>query len=128
MLNYPPRQKGDTEVSVERERRKYYRVLVNWPVVVVTPQRYIGGEVRNISIGGATVVCTRDPGRFEPLRLAIKIPTNEELVQATGIVVWSELEAQPNNLYGCQTGIRFTSFMGRSLQYLDEAISECLKS
>ena len=115
-------------MSVERERRKYYRVLVNWPVVVVTPQRYIGGEVRNISIGGATVVCTRDPGRLEPLRLAIKIPTNEELVQATGIVVWSELEAQPNNLYGCQTGIRFTSFMGKSLQYLDEAIAECLKS
>jgi len=115
-------------VAVEGERRKYHRVLVNWPVVVVTPQRYIGGEVRNISIGGATVVCTRDPGRFEPLRLAIKIPTNEELVQATGIVVWSELEAQPDHLYGCQTGIRFTSFMGKSLQYLDEAISECLRS
>ena len=114
-------------MSVEREKRKYYRVLVNWPVVVVTPQRYIGGEVRNISIGGATVVCTRDPGRSEPLRLAIKIPTSEELLQVTGIVVWSKLQAQPNDLSGYETGIRFTSFMGKSLQYLDEAISECLK-
>jgi hypothetical protein len=115
-------------VAVERERRKDHRVLVNWPVVVVTPQRYIGGEVKNISAGGAAVACTRDPGRLEPLRLAIKIPTSEELVQARGIVVWSKLEAQPNHLYGCQTGIRFISFMGKSRQYLDEALPECLRS
>jgi hypothetical protein len=114
-------------VAVERERRKDHRVLVSWPVVVVTPQRYIGGEVKNISGGGAAVVCTRDPGRLEPLRLAIKIPTSEELVQATGIVVWSKLEAQPNDLYGCHMGIRFTSFMGKSRRYLDEAIPECFR-
>ena len=114
-------------MAAERQRRKHHRVLVNWPVVVVTPQRYIGGEVRNISVGGASVVCSRDPGRFEPLRLAIKIPTDEELVQATGIVVWSRPEAKPNDFYGCQTGIRFTSLMGKSLQYLNAAISECLR-
>ena len=111
-----------------REKRKHQRASVNWPVVVVTPQRYLGGEAKNISLGGAALICNRDPGSHELLRLAIKIPTGEDLVQATGIVVWSELEAQPNNLYGCQTGIRFTSFMGKSLQYLDEAIAECLGS
>lgn len=114
-------------MAVARERRKHERIVVNWPVVVVTPQRYIGGEAKNISVGGAVVVCTRDPGRSEPLRLAIKIPTSEELLQATGVVVWSNLTAQPNDLYSCETGIRFTSFMGKSRQYLVEAISECLR-
>lgn len=114
-------------MAVARERRKHERIVVNWPVVVVTPQRYIGGEAKNISVGGAAVVCTRDPGRSEPLRLAIKIPTSEELLQATGVVVWSNLTAQPNDLYSCETGIRFTSFMGKSRQYLVEAISECLR-
>lgn len=114
-------------MAVARERRRHDRMLVNWPVVVVTPQRYIGGEAKNISLGGASVVCTRDPGRSEPLRLAIKIPASEELVQVTGIVVWSKLQAQPDDLYGCETGIRFTSFMGNSRRYLEEAIAECLR-
>lgn len=114
-------------MAVARERRKHERILVNWPVVVVTPERYIGGEAKNISVGGAAVVCTRDPGRSEPLRLAVKIPTSEELLQVTGIVVWSNLMAQLNDLYGCETGIRFTSFMGKSRQYLAEAIAECLR-
>lgn len=114
-------------MAVARERRKHNRILVNWPVVVVTPQRYIGGEAKNISVGGAAVVCTRDPGRSESLRLAIKIPTSEELLQVKGIVVWSNLMAQLNDLYGCETGIRFTGFMGKSRQYLAEAIAECLR-
>ena len=114
-------------MAAKRERRKHQRVLVSWPVVVVTPQRYIGGEAKNISVGGASVVCTRDPDRLEPLRLAIKIPSSEELLQATGIVVWSKLQAQPNDLYGCETGIRFISFIGKSRQYLDEAILECFR-
>jgi len=120
-------KKGGTTVAVARERRKHDRILVKWPVVLVTPQRYIGGEAKNISVGGASVVCTRDPGRYEPLRLAIKIPASEELLQVTGIVVWSKLQAQPNDLYGCETGIRFTSFIGNSRQYLTEAIAECLR-
>jgi len=81
----------------------------------------------NISVGGASVVCTRDPGRAEPLRLAIKIPASEELLQVTGIVVWSKLQPQPSDLHGCETGIRFTSFMGNSRQCLAEAIAECLR-
>jgi hypothetical protein len=120
-------KKGGTTVAVARERRKHDRILVKWPVVLVTPQRYIGGEAKNISVGGASVVCTRDPGRYEPLRLAIKIPASEELLQVTGIVVWSKLQAQPNDLYGCDKGIRFTSFIGNSRQYLTEAIAKCLR-
>ena len=113
-------------MAVARERRKHNRILVNWPVVVVTPQRYIGGEAKNISVGGAAVVCTRDPGRSESLRLAIKFPTSEVLLQGKGIVVWSILRAQLNELYGCETGLRFTGFMGKSRQYLAVAIGECL--
>ena len=114
-------------MAVPRERRRHERILVNWPVVVVTPQRYIGGEAKNISVGGAAVVCIRDPGRSEALRLAIKIPTTEELLLVTGVVVWANLTAQLNDLYGCETGIRFTRFIGKSRQYLVEAIAECLR-
>lgn len=120
------RNEWGTTVTVNKERRKHNRVLVNWPIVVVTPQLYIGAETRNIGIGGVSVVCTRDPGRLEPLRLGIKIPANNELLQVTGIVVWSKLKAQPVDLYGCETGIRFTGYIGKSRQYLDEAISEFL--
>lgn len=114
-------------MAVARERRKHNRILVNWPVVVVTPERYIGGEAKNISMGGVAVISNRDPGRSEPLRLAIKIPTSEELLQVKGIVVWSNLMAQLNDLYGCETGVRFTSFIGKSRHYLAEAIAECLR-
>jgi len=110
-------------VSVGTERRRHLRIAVNWPVIVVTPQLYIGGEAVNISIGGANIRCTTDPERTGPLRMAFKIPIREEFLQVTGVVAWTKSFEQMDDFYSWETGVRFTSFIGDSRKHLFELIS-----
>jgi hypothetical protein len=95
---------------------------------VVTPQRYIGGEAKNISIDGAFIRCVTDPWQTEPVRMAIKAPSREEFLRLTAVMSWSNLYEQMDDLYSCETGVRFTSFIGDSRQYLAKVISEYFKS
>ena len=110
-------------MAVQSERRQHQRILVDWPVIVVTPQRYIGGQARNVSIGGAGILCSVDPGHTGPLRMVLQVPSREEFLQVTCVVVWSDPYEQVDELYTCETGVRFTSFIGDSRQYLSKMIS-----
>ena len=111
-------------MAVQNERRRHERILVNWPVIVVTPQRYIGGEARNVCLGGARILCTTDPGKEGPLRMVIQVPTREEFLQVTCVVAWSNPHEQLDGIYFCEAGVRFTSFIGDGLHYLSEVISD----
>lgn len=111
-------------MAVQNERRRNERILVNWPVIVVTPQRYIGGEARNVCLGGACILCTTDPGQDGPLRMVIQVPTREEFLQVTCVVAWSNPHEQLDGIYFCEAGVRFTSFIGDGLHYLSEVISD----
>jgi hypothetical protein len=97
--------------------------VVNWPVIVVTPQLYIVEEALNISIGGANIRCSTDPERTGPLRMAFKIPAREEFLQMTGVVAWSNSFEQMDDFYSWETGVRFTSFIGDGRKYLLELIT-----
>ena len=110
-------------MAVQDERRRHERILVNWPVIVVTPQRYIGGEARNVCLGGACIRCTTDPGQNGPLRMVIQVPAREEFLQVTCVVAWSNPYEQLDGIYFCEAGLRFTSFIGDSRQYLSDVIS-----
>jgi hypothetical protein len=112
----------------EIERRHNPRIEVNWPVIVITPQRYIGGEAKNISINGVFVHCLTDPGQSEPFRLAIKAPTREELLVVNAEAVWSDVRDYSEIVSFSGIGVRFTGFMGDSRQFLSSIIAEHLKS
>ncbi|MGD8995996.1 MAG: PilZ domain-containing protein [Syntrophobacterales bacterium] len=111
-------------MSVGTERRRHPRIAVNWPVIVVTPQLYIGGEAANISIGGVNIRCTRDPEGSGPLRMAFQIPDREEFLQVTGVVAWSHAYEEIDDFYSWETGIRFTSFIGDGRKYLFDVITD----
>lgn len=110
-------------MSVGTERRRHPRIAVNWPIIVVTPQLYLGGEAVNISIGGANIRCSTDPERTGPLRMAFQIPAQEEFLQVTGVVVWTNSYEQVDDFHSWETGVRFTSFIGESRKHLIEVIS-----
>lgn len=111
-------------MSVGTERRRHPRIAVNWPVIVVTPQLYIGGEAANISIGGVNIRCTLDPAGAGPLRMAFQIPEREEFLQVTGVVAWSHSCEETDDFHSWETGIRFTSFIGDSRKYLLDVIAD----
>ncbi|UCE83074.1 MAG: PilZ domain-containing protein [Deltaproteobacteria bacterium] len=111
-------------MALKIEKRLHPRILVDWPVVVVTPQRYIGGETNNVSLGGAFIRCVSNPGAGEPLRIVFKAPSRERFLLFTAVVVWSNQYEQIHELFSTETGIRFTSFIGDSRLYLSQVISE----
>ena len=112
----------------EIERRHSPRIEVNWPVIVITTQRYIGGEAKSISINGAFVHCLTDPGQSEPFRLAIKAPSREKLLMLTAEAVWSDVRDYADDVSSSGIGVRFTDFMGDSRQFLSRIIAEHLGS
>ena len=50
-------------MSLGIEKRLHPRILVSWPVVILTPEGAIDGETRNISVGGACIQLSKE-GRF----------------------------------------------------------------
>ena len=111
-------------MSVGKERRRHPRIAVSWPVIVVTPQLYIGGEAVNISLGGVNIRCTTDPEGSGPLRMAFQISEREEFLQVTGVVAWSHSYEEIDDFYSWETGIRFTSFIGDGRKYLLDVIRD----
>ena len=112
----------------EIERRHHPRIEVNWPVIVITPQRYIGGEAKNISIDGAFIHCLTDPGQSKPFRMAIKAPSREEFLLVNAESVWSDVRDYIDDFGFSGVGVRFTGFMGDSRQFLSSLIAGHLKS
>ena len=56
--------------------------------------------------------------------MAFQIPAQEEFLQVTGVVVWTNSYEQTDDLYSWETGVRFTSFIGDSRKHLFELISD----
>ena len=110
------------------ERRRHSRIPVNWPVIIITPQRYIGGEARNISIGGAFIHCLTEPREAEPFRMAIKAPFREELFVLTAEVAWSNIESHTEDPSFSGMGVRFTGAGDDGSLSIAEMISDHLKS
>lgn len=110
------------------ERRRYPRIPVSWPVILETPERYMGGEARNISIGGAFIHCTADPGQAKPFSMAILAPSRKELLRVNAEMVWSNLYENFDDFFSSVVGVQFTKFIGDGHQFLSKMISEHLKS
>ena len=55
--------------------------------------------------------------------MAFQIPAQEEFLQVTGVVVWTNSYEQMDDFYSWETGVRFTSFIRDSRKSLFEVIS-----
>ena len=59
---------------MEHCRREYSRIDVSWPVSIFTSAGLIDGRIKNISIGGALIICKSLPDLDETFNLTIEIP------------------------------------------------------
>ena len=79
----------DSFKSASREKRRYYRAEVSWPVVLFTPNGPVAGVTQNLSLGGALVRCPDVPEMEEIFRLVIK-PAARQVLQVNAEKVWSD--------------------------------------
>jgi hypothetical protein len=69
-----------------RERRKYPRIEIRWPVTVMTSDGPRDGETKNIGAGGALIACRHPLALHEKVCAILKIPDHDPVVVNTMVV------------------------------------------
>lgn len=108
---------------MEQERRQYLRAPVDWPSILLTPQRFIGGETKNISPKGAFIHCLTDPGLDEPFRIVIKAPSRKQFLLVTAETAWSNISGCDDDLSSRGIGVRFTKVFSDDKRFLSNAVT-----
>lgn len=108
-------------MGAELEKRRYPRAEVSWPVTILTASGPIEGEVRNVSLGGAFISCSEQPGLRETFRLVIKVPFERQYLLAKGKVARSNLYDPDERLRG--VAVRFTELSDRDRELLTRVVA-----
>ena len=88
------------------EKRKHPRVSVSWSARLNTPDDSISVQLKDISLGGAFVVCSHPLALSEKFRLTIDQPGHSAL-ELNAEVVWSNANVPEDKIINRGMGIRF---------------------
>ena len=120
---------SDQKTSWE-EKRKHPRVSISWPARLEAPDGPMEVQLKDISLGGAFVVCPHPLALSEKFRVAIDPPEQSSL-ELNAEVVWSNANVPEDKIINRGMGIRFiensdadrsrlndviTSFIGESME------------
>jgi len=94
-------------MSPMKERRRYPRIRVDWPVVVRMKDRITVGEARNIGARGALIQMEEPLTAKEKFRLFI-VPPDRLAFRVTAEVAWVKVKRSAQEFSNCLMGIRFT--------------------
>ena len=88
------------------EKRKHPRVAVSWPARMEASQDSSTVQLKDISMGGAFVVCASPLPLSEKLRLTINAP-NRDSITLNAEVVWSNVNVPEEKVINRGMGVRF---------------------
>jgi Tfp pilus assembly protein PilZ len=109
------------------EKRHHPRMTISWPIELEPPYENIKVQLKDISRGGAFIVCNKPLPLNEKLRLCIKMPEQEELL-LNAEVVWSNRNVPQDKVIHRGMGVKFARNTNRTRQRLENAISSQLKT
>jgi len=108
-----------------KEMRRHPRLAVSWPAVVEIPHGSIKVRLKDISLGGAFVVCGESIPLNEKFRLYVEVP-KEDTFALNAEVVWSNMNVPKEKVIHRGMGIRFVQNTGAARKRLEEVISRHL--
>ncbi|MGD8883812.1 MAG: PilZ domain-containing protein [Desulfobacterales bacterium] len=121
-----PQMAAPSQKSYWEEKRQHPRVAVSWSAVLEPPHEHLRVQLKDISLGGAFVVCDKPSPLKEKIRLCIKIPDQEELL-LNAQVVWSNANVPQEKVINRGMGVKFVQNTNEARQHLEKAISMHLK-
>jgi hypothetical protein len=104
------------------EARKLSRIEVQWPVIIITEEGPVAGEVRNITTEGVFIHCMERLSVNQAYRLLIKPPGEE--IAVMGKLVWSNLESAAGRDILPGMGFSFVKVSEVHRELLREAIQK----
>ena len=96
---------GDQKISWE-EKRKHPRVSISWPARINPADEPMTVQLKDISLGGAFVVCQQPLPLSRKFRIAIEPPEQSHL-EMNAEVVWSNANVPEDKIINRGMGIRF---------------------
>jgi len=98
------------------DKRLHPRILVNWPVVILTPEGAINGETRNISVGGACIQYSEEADLNGELHIVFE-HSEQRSISVNGRKAWAGNFNIDGKSVFSSIGVRFTeiSFEDREL-------------
>ncbi len=116
---------GQTLVNVQgvtyENKREHHRAGIKWPIRINTPQGPMEAETKDISLGGAFVLCEHPLASGETFRMSIDVPEHEP-IEATAQVAWSNLNVPEEQIVARGMGITFTQISAQDRQFVSDAI------
>ena len=116
-----------SQKSKWEEKRQHPRVAISWPIELEPPYENVKIHLKDISRGGAFIVCQKPLPLNEKLRLCIKMPEQEELL-LNAEVVWSNTNVPQDQVIHRGMGVKFVQNTNKARQRLENAISVHLKA
>ena len=95
-------------MPAKKEKNRYPRTEVRWPVTISSSRGHEDGVTGNISFGGVYVQLAEPPPRDEIFRMAIKPPERSPL-EVTAEVAWIDMQG---------IGIRFIEISEENQRFL----------
>ena len=92
-----------------RERRKYHRAEVKWPVIVKHSQEPLESVTINASADGAFIRCEKPIKPKEIVEIVINIPDIDRPFKIIGEVIWSNTYGPDDNITPHGMGVQFKS-------------------
>ena len=104
------------------EKRKHERKEITWPITVSIDHGSIEGETVNISIDGISICCDDPLPINETIHMTI-MPTDHDILEITGKVVWSDFTGidEKNSVVGM--GICFVEISDNDRHFFNDVIS-----
>lgn len=109
-----------------KEKRRHPRMAVSWEASIKDSPSGDSVQLRDISLGGAFVVCAKPLGLNDKLEISIHLPERERL-QLNAEVVWSNLNVPEEKVVNRGMGIRFINNDESHRRKLNDALSAVLE-
>ena len=108
------------------EMRRHPRLKISWPAAIEIRHGSIKVRLKDISLGGAFVICRESLALNEQFRLYVEVP-DDETFALNAEVVWSNMNVPEEKVIHRGMGIRFVQNTDAARKRLEEAISRHLR-
>jgi c-di-GMP-binding flagellar brake protein YcgR len=104
-----------------KERRNYPRAKIKLPVVKMAGDGLVNGEIQDLSLGGAFILCPEMANATDKFHMIIS--AKGRLMSIIGEVVWQDVNKinKKNALRG--VGVRFRQIFSGDRRFLREVIA-----
>ena len=110
----------------QQERRQFHRATVKLPVVIMTGNSLIDGEIQDLSTGGAFIHCLEMPIPSD--NFSMVITAEGRLVSVTAAVVWTGTQRFSNKNVLGGIGVRFKQIFTDDRRFLKDVIANHYKN